>query len=162
MPKGTPAAMRLRRPFTALAVLAVLAVAALLAAPDPATAQTTKPRIQAEEIPGTYIQGEPLWIPVLSGQNRVIYQGLAVRFTPTAEGRVQTCMMVPQFMDWILVDFTNDPPDRATAEDPVKLRARMEAVVVGRIGRGVLRGIDVLIDHQPPEGASVDLTLACK
>lgn len=159
MHKETPAAMRYRRLPTALAVLVA---AALLVAPDPAAAQTTKPRLKADEIPGTYIQGEPLWIPVRSGRGGVVFQGLAVRFTPTTEGRVQACMMVPQFMDWILVDFNNDPPDRATAEDPAKLRARMEALVVGRVGRGVLRAIDVLIEYQPPEGASVDLTLACK
>lgn len=150
------------------AVLGAAAVVAALAGPATALAgsggqKASKPRVDADSVPGDYIQPEPVWFPVVpEGRGRPIYLGVSLRLHPSSDRRFDACVLAPHVTDWIVVDFSRAPPTRKDYDDPVKLRNRIEALIVAKAGRGLYRQVEVLREHRAPDEASAELSNMCK
>lgn len=142
-------------------LLGVMVLGAMPA--SPAHAQATKPRVEADTVPGTYIQPEPIWVPVLvPRRQQPLYQGLTVRLHPTPEGRVTACILAPRVSDWVVMAFNANPPSRDDFDDLGKMSTRVRDLITAQAGRGVFRQIEIFSEHQPLDLESQDLTLTCK
>lgn len=151
----------------AFKLLAAAALAVALAAPAALAGsggqKASKPRVDVENVPGDYIQPEPVWFPVATeGRGRPIYLGVTLRLHPSSERRFDACVLAPHVTDWIVVDFNREPPTRKVYDDAVKLRTRIEQLIAAKAGRGVFRQVEVLREHRAPDEASAELSDTCK
>ncbi|MFA7430920.1 MAG: hypothetical protein WCZ23_12240 [Rhodospirillaceae bacterium] len=130
----------------------------------PGGTKVSKARTDVDDVGGSYIQPEPVWVPVLpkSGRGRPIFLGLTLRLHPVSERRFEACILAPHVTDWVIVDFNRQPPERPDFDDLDKIRHRITELITASAGRGIFRQIEVMQEHRPVDEASFNLTEMCK
>lgn len=124
--------------------------------------KTTKPRVQVDEVPGDYIQLDPIWVPVMNRSGRPIYLGVVLRLYPGGETRFEACVTAPHVADWLIIEFNRHPMTREDYEDLPALKKRITDLIEKKAGASTYRQIEVMHDHQPPDEDSGSLSETCK
>jgi hypothetical protein len=159
------AAVPSRQARLVLALAAAVGLGLTLAATAPmgaASAQTTKPRSQVEDVPGAYIQLETVWLPVLNAAGRPTYLGIVVRLWPGPTTRYEACVAVPEVADQLLVHFNRQPMTREAYEDDKARDKQIMEVVVRTVGKGVFIKAESYRDFVIPDEESAILSATCK
>lgn len=134
--------------------------------------KASKPRSEANVIPGDYIQLDIIWIPVVEGQ-KALYQGLFVRLNvppvpepvggaPPSTARYQACVRAPWARQAIIANFNDIPASRAEFGDEAKLKRRVEQAVQTISKEKVYRSVEVSTNVLTPDADSAMLSNTCK
>lgn len=145
-----------------LAVIGGISPLTLALSPAVAGEKTSKPRVQANDIPGDYIQLETLWVPVVNRAGSNGYMGLVVRLWPGEQTRLDACFAAPHVADALMVDFNRNPLERDVYENDKKLVARIQKIVTDQGYNKAYKKIEAIHDFVAPDENSAMLTLTCR
>ncbi|MQX36610.1 hypothetical protein [Roseospira navarrensis] len=101
--------------------------------------ETVLPRSEADQVGGSYMQLDALWLPVTQGQ-RFRYQAVTARLVPLPDKRVPACMKAPWAREAILFELNETP---LTLDDVNHLDARKQ--VVARLLKRVHAHLGVVV-----------------
>ncbi|NKD85846.1 hypothetical protein HEQ63_06575 [Haematospirillum jordaniae] len=134
--------------------------------------KASKPRSEANAVPGDYIQLDVIWIPVVDGQ-KTLYQGLFVRLfvppppepvegAPPSNARYQACVKAPWARQAIIAALNDIPASRKEFADEAKLKRRVEQAVQTISKEKVYRSIEISTNVLVPDADAAMLSNTCK
>lgn len=125
--------------------------------------ENVRPRDQAHLVGGTYMQINPLWLPVFKG-NRSRYQAITARLVPLPDRRVEACYKAPWAQEAILFELTERPLPLSSLEDLARdkaLKARLLQRIHQHIGETNYEDVILLSGLHEPDPTEMDLTFMC-
>ncbi len=126
--------------------------------------ETRRPRDEADQVDGRYMQAAALWLPVVQG-SRSRYQALTPRLVPAPDQRVMACFKAPWAHEALLIALHADPltVERLTGLETSSFKAGLLEKVHDHVGMTGLYSDIILLSgiHQPDPG-EFELSIMCQ
>jgi hypothetical protein len=125
--------------------------------------ENVRPRDEAHLVGGSYMQINPLWVPITK-DNRARFQAITARLVPLPDRRVPACYTAPWAQEAILFALHEAPltlSDVAALDSRRALKDRLLQRIHAHIGQTNYQDIILLSGLQEPDPAEMDLTFMC-
>jgi len=125
--------------------------------------QSNRPRADAADVGGTYMQLNALWLPIVKSR-RMRYQAITVRLMPRPDRRAAACMRAPWAQEAVLFELNKAPltlDDLADMEHNTDLANRLLNRIHTHIGEDLYSGVSLLSGIHEPDMAERELSFMC-
>jgi len=125
--------------------------------------QANRPRADAANVGGTYMQLNALWLPILKNR-RMRYQAITVRLMPRPDRRAAACMKAPWAQEAVLFELNEAPlalDDLADVEHNTGLQDRILNRIHTHIGEDLYSGVSLLSGIHEPDMPERELSFMC-
>lgn len=106
--------------------------------------ETVLPRTEADEVTGTYVQLNVMWLPVLQGR-RSRYEAFTIRLVPHPDHRVLACFKAPWAHEAVLMALTEQPVkvEDMTHLETAALKTRLLERITSQVGPDLFTDVHI-------------------